>query len=104
MKQFFSTLRRFIPKYKVYVALSAIFNILSAFLNLVSFAMIIPILRVLFKLETKEFRHIPVDTVDFSSIAALKELPTILWNNFNALLVEFIKVNGGSMALILLGC
>lgn len=104
MKQFFSTLRRFIPKYKVYVALSAMFNILSAFLNLVSFAMIIPILRVLFKLETKEFQHIPMDSMDFSSIAALKELPTILWNNFNALLVEFIKVNGGSMALVLLGC
>lgn len=104
MKQFFSTLRRFIPKYKLYVVLSAIFNILSAFLNLVSFAMIIPILRVLFKLETKEFRHIPLDTVDFSSLTALKELPTLLWNNFNALLVEFIEVNGGSMALILLGC
>lgn len=104
MKQFFSTLRRFIPKYKMYVALGALFNILSAFLNLVSFAMIIPILRVLFRLETKTFEHVPLDTIDISSIGALKELPGILWGNFNALLIEFIQVNGSSMALVLLGC
>lgn len=104
MKQFFDTLRRFIPKYKVYVALSAIFNILSAFLNLVSFAMIIPILRVLFKLESKTFIHTPLEHIDLSSISSLKELPSILWGNFNAFIVDFIQDHGGSMALILLGC
>lgn len=49
MKEFIGVLRRFVPPYKKYLVLSVVFNILSAVLNIFSFAAIIPILQILFK-------------------------------------------------------
>ena len=48
MKEFIQVLRRFVPPYKRYLALSVVFNILSAMLNIFSFAALIPILQILF--------------------------------------------------------
>ena len=48
MKEFLQVLRRFVPPYKKYLALSVAFNILSAILNIFSFAALIPILNILF--------------------------------------------------------
>lgn len=48
MKDFFRLLGRFLPPYKKYLVLNILFNILSAFLTLFSFALIIPILEMLF--------------------------------------------------------
>ena len=49
MKEFLQVLRRFVPPYKKYLALSVLFNILSAVLNIFSFATLIPMLQILFK-------------------------------------------------------
>ena len=49
MKEFMQVLRRFVLPYKKYVVLSIVFNILSALLNIFSFAALIPILQILFK-------------------------------------------------------
>lgn len=49
MKEFLKVLRRFIPPYKKYLVLSVVFNILSAVLNIFSFAAIVPILQILFQ-------------------------------------------------------
>ena len=49
MKEFLQVLRRFVPPYKKYLVLSVIFNILSAVLNIFSFATIIPMLNILFQ-------------------------------------------------------
>ncbi|MCR4583520.1 MAG: ABC transporter ATP-binding protein/permease [Prevotella sp.] len=49
MKEFLNILRRYVPPYKKYIALSIVFNILSALLNIFSFAALIPILQILFK-------------------------------------------------------
>ena len=49
MKEFLQVLRRFVPPYKKYLALSVVFNILSAVLNVFSFMTIIPILQILFQ-------------------------------------------------------
>lgn len=51
IKEFWLVLRRFIHPYKRSLALSVVFNILSAVLNIFSFAAIIPILQILFKTE-----------------------------------------------------
>ena len=51
MKEFFQILRRFVPPYKRYLVLTVVFNILSAVLNIFSFAAIIPILQIIFKTE-----------------------------------------------------
>ena len=51
MKEFLQVLRRFVPPYKKYIALTATFNVLSAVLNIFSFAALIPILQILFRTE-----------------------------------------------------
>jgi len=49
MKEFIQVLRRFVPPYKKYLVASVVFNILSAVLNIFSFAALIPILQILFQ-------------------------------------------------------
>ena len=51
MREFLHVLRRFVPPYKKYLFLSIIFNILSAILNIFSFATLIPLLQILFKVD-----------------------------------------------------
>lgn len=51
MKEFLQVLRRFLPPYKKYLVLSIVFNILSALLNIFSFAALIPILQILFQVD-----------------------------------------------------
>lgn len=55
MKEFFVILRRFVPPYKKCLALNIFFNLLTAFLTLFSFALIIPILQMLFKINTEHY-------------------------------------------------
>ena len=61
MKEFLQILRRFVPPYKKYLGLSILFNILSAVLNIFSFAALIPILQILFKVDggirVNEYMH-----------------------------------------------
>lgn len=59
MKGFLLLLRRFVPPYKHYLALNVIFNLLTALLTLFSFALIIPILEMLFGLNTAHYEFIP---------------------------------------------
>ena len=49
MKEFLQVLRRFVPPYKKYLVLSVVFNVLSAALNIFSFATLIPILQIIFQ-------------------------------------------------------
>lgn len=51
MKDFIQILKRFVPPYKRQLILSFVFNILSAFTNVLSFSLIIPILNILFQIE-----------------------------------------------------
>ena len=51
MKEFLLIFRRFVPPYKRYITLAVVFNLLSAVLNVFSFAALIPILQILFRTE-----------------------------------------------------
>ena len=55
MKGFTGLLRRFVLPYKRYMVLNVLFNVLAAFLTLFSFALIIPILEMLFGLNTGHY-------------------------------------------------
>ncbi|MBQ4366882.1 MAG: ABC transporter ATP-binding protein, partial [Muribaculaceae bacterium] len=55
MKGFFRLLVRFVPPYKRYLCLNILFNLLTAVLTLFSFALIIPILEMLFGLNTNHY-------------------------------------------------
>lgn len=51
MKEFLQVIKRFVPPYKKYLVWSVVFNLISALLNIFSFAAIIPILQILFNTE-----------------------------------------------------
>lgn len=59
MKDFIKVLRRFVPPYKKQLILSFVFNILSAFMNVMSFGLIIPILNILFKINEDTYEFMP---------------------------------------------
>ena len=95
-------LRSFVPPYRRYLVLNIIFNILSAILNLFSFALIIPILQILFKINEDHYVFIPWQ-FDWLSWESWKALPDLCTNNFFWFVSQLIEVRGGSFALIMLG-
>jgi len=50
MFNFITLLKRFVPPYKKYVVLSLFLHLFSTIFSLFSFAAIIPVLRILFKI------------------------------------------------------
>lgn len=85
MKDFFAILRRFVSPYKKYLALNILFNLLTAFLTLFSFALIIPILQMLFKIDTTHYTLMHVGD------GSLKE---VAFNNFYYYTQELIATYG----------
>jgi ABC-type multidrug transport system fused ATPase/permease subunit len=99
MKDFIALIRRFVPPYKKYAVLNIIFTILGAFLNVFSFALIMPILEILFKINDKVYNYIPFDTSSLSSMFNFD----ILKNNFYYYITEMTNAGSGSTVLLLLG-
>ncbi len=93
MKDFIKILRRFVPPYKKYLALNILFNILAAFLTLFSFALIIPILEMLFKINDTVYSYMPMGTGDFKDV---------LVNNFYYYIQQSVVDWGPSVTLALL--
>lgn len=102
MKDFLRILRRFVPPYKRYLVGNILFNILSAILNLFSFALIIPILQILFNIDKGVYTYMPV-VVDWANWDSVKALPEIWKNNFFWFVSDLIEREGGSFTLIILG-
>ena len=96
MKEFFKVLRRFVPPYKKYLVLTVLFNILSAVLNIFSFAAIIPILNILFRTEEslRQVEYMPI------TMGNLKEA---LMNNMNYYMQELILEWGATTTLLVIG-
>lgn len=100
MKEFLRVLRRFVPPYKKYLILSVVFNILSAILNIFSFATIIPILNILF--ETNESAK-PVSYIAWSSITSIGQLVDVVTNNLNYYVQQLIVSWGATNTLLAVG-
>ena len=96
MKEFLKVLRRFVPPYKKYLVLSVVFNILSAVLNIFSFAAIIPILQIIFKTS---------DATMATGYMTFGEGGTdkVLMNNLNYFVQQLIASHGASLTLLLIG-
>lgn len=93
MSDFFKLMRRFVPPYKKYLILSIIFNILAAILTLFSFAVIMPILEMLFQVKEANYGYI--------SLAGVKadDIVNVLVNNFYYFTQEAIGAWGASATL-----
>lgn len=96
MKEFLNILRRFIPPYKKYLVLSVVFNILSAVLNIFSFAALIPILQILF--QTGE-----AETATRMMALSEGDIKDVLMNNLNYYVSELIAETGQTTTLLLIG-
>lgn len=99
MKDFITLIRRFVPPYKKYVGLNIGFNILGALLNVFSFGLIVPILEILFKINSKTYSYIPYDT---SSIKGMINTDVLI-NNFYWYITNIIDEKGTGFALLILG-
>ena len=98
MKEFLQVLRRFVPPYKKYLGLSVLFNVLSAILNIFSFAALIPILQILFQVDGGIRAN---DYMTWNGDwGTIKEVAT---NNLYYYIQEFIVAHSASAALLVIG-
>ena len=89
-------LRRFASPYKRYIVLAVIFNLLSAILNIFSFMSLLPMLNMLFGMDTAAHAFIPWDAPDVS-------LKDIIVGNLYFYTGELITLYGKSTTLLLIG-
>ena len=91
MKDFFEIIRRFVPPYKKYVVLNILFNILASFLTVVSFFLIVPILKMLFRVDASvQYTFMPWNW---------DHAKDVVMNNFYYYVQETINIAGPTLAL-----
>ncbi len=94
MKAFWIVLKRFAAPYRKYLAGSIVLNLFSAIFNIFSFALLIPILNILFKMDTNTYEFIP-----WNGMPDKEQL----MNNFYYSVSQLIEKWGGSNTLLILG-
>ncbi|MBO5581442.1 MAG: ABC transporter ATP-binding protein [Bacteroidales bacterium] len=95
MREFIKMMRQYASPYKPYLAGAVLLNILSAIFNIFSFAVIVPLLNILFRLDTAQYEFIPWGTEGYS-------FKDILVNNAYWLVSDFSAQHGAVTALLLL--
>jgi len=98
MKDFIQLLLRLVPPYKRKVFLNVLNNLLSTIFSLFSFAMISPILEMLFK--TKKTAVFTMQSLSYSDIG---QWAPALKNNFYCFIHNIMVVYGGGATLLALG-
>lgn len=94
----FRLLKRFIPPYKWQLMLNLLFNIFSTILSLFSFAAIIPVLQMLFGLESMQSEYVSI-----TSTMSMQQLIDAAKNNMYCFLYELVTLRGQQYVLMLLG-
>ncbi|MCE5332032.1 MAG: ABC transporter ATP-binding protein/permease [Bacteroidales bacterium] len=99
MSSFITLLKRFVPPYKKYVVLSLLLNLFSTIFSLFSFAAIIPVLRILFKIDENTVNIYR----EWSWNDGLTNVISALKNNVFYAIEQMIQLAGPNMALLYLG-
>lgn len=94
MKELFLFLKKYATPYKANILLSILFNLLTAFFTLFSFAFIIPILQMLFGISTTQYFYMEIGSASFKDVVV---------NNFYYYVAEMIANYGPSATLACLG-
>lgn len=89
--QFIKLIRRFVGPYKSNVILNIVCNILSTIFSVFSFALIVPILQILFKTTTVQYEYMPFDW----SFDVIK-------NNAYCWVANYIEQSGAQSTLLIL--
>ena len=95
IKQFFSLLKRYMKPYRKYLTWAVILNFVSQWLNVFSFAALIPILNILFKIDTTKYEYMPMDIHHLNK--------DVLINNGYYFINYIIDQNGAFFTLIMMG-
>ena len=95
IKQFFSLLKRYMKPYRKYLTWAVILNFVSQWLNVFSFAALVPILNILFKIDTTKYEYMPMDIHHLDK--------DVLINNGYYFINYIIDQNGPFFTLIMMG-
>lgn len=95
IKEFFSLLKRYMKPYRKYLTWAVILNFLSQWLNVFSFAALVPILNILFKIDTTKYENMPMDIHHLNK--------DVLINNGYYFINYIIEQNGAFVTLIFMG-
>ena len=96
MREFFHVIRTYVAPYKSNFFWSIFLTILSAIFNIFSFALIIPILQILFQMETATYSYIPWDDSSMGMLDIAK-------NNLYWYVTELKDTAGEHSTLLYLG-
>ena len=95
LKQFFTLLGRYIKPYRKYITWAVILNFVSQWLNVFSFAAIIPILNILFKIDKEIYQYQEWDWNNLDK--------DVIVNNAYWWINSFINEHGAFLTLVMLG-
>ena len=95
IKEFFSLLKRYMKPYRKYLTWAVILNFLSQWLNVFSFAALVPILNILFKIDPTKSEYMPMDIHHLDK--------DVLVNNGYYFINYIIEQNGAFVTLIFMG-
>ena len=95
IKEFFSLLKRYMKPYRKYLTWAVILNFLSQWLNVFSVAALVPILNILFKIDTTKYEYMPMDIHHLNK--------DVLINNGYYFINYIIEQNGAFVTLIFMG-
>ena len=94
IKQFLSLIRQFIPPYRKFLFGNLSLNLLAQILNVFSFALLIPILQILFQVSDTQYEYMTL--ADGNIVDVIK-------NNFYYYMNHFIETRGALWVLIASG-
>lgn len=95
IKQFFSLLGRYLKPYRKYLTWAVILNFVSQWMNVISFMALIPILNILFKIDSATYEYIPMSWDNLNK--------DILINNAYYYINHLIELYGPFMILVAMG-
>ena len=95
IKQFFQVMGRYIKPYRKYLAWSVVLNFLSQWLNVFSFAALVPILNILFQVDRKVYTYQEIDWANFDKDALI--------NNAYWYVSDLIATHGQMWTLVAMG-
>lgn len=102
LKDLYRFIRRYVPPYKRYLLLSVVANIISAILNLVAFALVMPILRILFQIDERAKGLMDFADISFLNVRDWSRAADILNNNFSYYIGQLAESHGIPYTLMLL--
>ena len=98
MRDFVKMMRQYASPYKGYLSGAVVLNILSVVFNIFSFAVLVPLLNILFKVDTTTYAFVP-----WSDMHGWSGVKDTLVNNFYFYVSQYIGAHGAMNTLLLLG-